>query len=478
VTPSTTPGAPTIGAVTATLGSTSASVAFTPPADNGGSTITSYTASSTPSNITGSGSGSPVTVSGLTYGTSYTFKVYATNSVGKSSWSGASNSVTPSSTPSAPTLSTPTAGNAEVDLSWSAPASNGSAVASYKIYRGTSSGGESILLNTGNTNTTYANTGLTNGTTYYYKVSAVNANGEGGLSGEQSATPVAPATVPDAPTIGTATNPDGIHVNFSAPASDGGSPISYYTAVSSPGGITLAGSCCTITFGQYSGLNIGYGSLGTSYTFTVYATNGVGNGPSSGSSNAESLWYGEFYLSGGFYTDHVQLNGFPESSGNGAGITNANFYRQYSFFSPTYIGSGASSYSDYYMNYDTAYTYYMTAVTALGESPYSNALSVQAGSPTPSFSGPSSVPANNATTGTYSVTNASANSNAELYYQAPGTGYYSDGGSMCTTNSSGAQNTGSCSNTYGPWGSSSVGYWNFYVVVNGVQSNIVSTNFY
>ena len=90
------PGAPTIGTATAT-GSTTATVSFTAPANNGNATITSYTAVSSPGSITGtlsqSGSGT-ISVSGLSGGTSYTFTVYATNSVGNSSSSSASNSIT------------------------------------------------------------------------------------------------------------------------------------------------------------------------------------------------------------------------------------------------------------------------------------------------------------------------------------------------------------------------------------------------
>lgn len=89
------PGAPTIGTVT--ISGTTATVPFTAPTDNGGSTITSYTAVSSPGGITGTlsqaGSGS-VTVSGLTAGTSYTFTVYATNAFGNGPSSSASNSVT------------------------------------------------------------------------------------------------------------------------------------------------------------------------------------------------------------------------------------------------------------------------------------------------------------------------------------------------------------------------------------------------
>jgi hypothetical protein len=89
----TVPGAPTIG--TATAGNAQAAVSFTAPAVTGGPAITSYTATSSPGGITGSAASSPITVSGLTNGTAYTFTVTATNSVGTGTASAASNSVTP-----------------------------------------------------------------------------------------------------------------------------------------------------------------------------------------------------------------------------------------------------------------------------------------------------------------------------------------------------------------------------------------------
>lgn len=91
------PNAPTIGTATP-LTATTASVAFTAPANVGGSAITSYAVQSTPGGIGASGASSPITVSGLTTGTAYTFRVTALNSYGPSPASASSNSVTPAVT--------------------------------------------------------------------------------------------------------------------------------------------------------------------------------------------------------------------------------------------------------------------------------------------------------------------------------------------------------------------------------------------
>jgi len=86
------PGTPTIGSASA--GNSSASVSFTAPDYLGKPIGTTYTATSTPGNITGTGSSSPISVSGLSNGTSYTFKVKLANSIVDSLESSSSNSVT------------------------------------------------------------------------------------------------------------------------------------------------------------------------------------------------------------------------------------------------------------------------------------------------------------------------------------------------------------------------------------------------
>src|SRR5262249_37584342 len=92
--------------------------------------------------------------------------------------------------PPPPTGLTAAPGNAQVTLNWSAS----SGATSYNVKRSTTSGGPYTTIATGVTATSFTNTGLTNGTTYFYLVSAVNAPGESGNSNQASATPAQPTS--------------------------------------------------------------------------------------------------------------------------------------------------------------------------------------------------------------------------------------------------------------------------------------------
>ena len=136
-------------------------------------------------------SGTSYTDTAVTNGTKYFYEVTAVNSVGES---GKSNEVsaTPAvnSVPAAPSNLAATAGNGQVALSWAAS----SGATSYNVYRGTASGKETLLpAGKGVSGTSYTDTAVTNGTKYYYEVTAVNSVGESGKSNEVSATPTATA---------------------------------------------------------------------------------------------------------------------------------------------------------------------------------------------------------------------------------------------------------------------------------------------
>ena len=257
------PGAPTIGAATA--GDGQALVNFTPPAFNGGATITQYTATSDPGSLAGSCTTSPCVVTGLVNGIAYTFTVTATNSAGTGVPSTASTSVTPQASQTI-TFANPGPQNFGTTPTLSATASSGQPVtftSSTTSVCTITSGGLLTTVSTG-TCTILADQG---GNGAYQPAPQVS----------QSFTIIAVA--PGAPTIGTATAGDGqALVSFTPPAFTGGATITGYTVTSSPGGLATpcALSPCTVT-----GL-----SNGTAYAFTVMATNSAGTGTASGSSNS------------------------------------------------------------------------------------------------------------------------------------------------------------------------------------------------
>ncbi|HXC86690.1 MAG TPA: glycoside hydrolase family 44 protein [Candidatus Cybelea sp.] len=154
------------------------------------------------------------TDTGLTNGTIYYYVVSALNSAGESANSSQASATpaAPAAPPPAPTGLAATAGNAEVSLTWTASAG----ATSYNVKRGTASGGPYTQV-AQPTTTRDTDTGLTNGTTYYYVVSALNAVGESANSAEVSATPAIAAasiTITINPSISKPISPYIYGINF------------------------------------------------------------------------------------------------------------------------------------------------------------------------------------------------------------------------------------------------------------------------
>ena len=199
--------------------------------------------------------------------------------------------------------------NGRIDLAWTAPATNGAPITGYFIERSTNSGStwSTLVANTGNTNVSYSDTSLLSAQRYDYRVSAINAVGTGLASTAANATAT---TVPQAPTIGTATAGSGsASITFTAGAT-GGSAITGYTMTSSPGSITGTGASSPITVSSLTD--------GTAYTFTVTATNA--NGTSAASSASNSVTPNSFYIANIYNTTSpysqsslAEATGYPSS---------------------------------------------------------------------------------------------------------------------------------------------------------------------
>ncbi len=268
------------------------------PLDNGGATITSYkvyrsTTSGAETLLTSggcSGLGSVLTCtdSGLTNGTTYYYKISAVNSVGEGALS-SEISYIPASVPTAPQNFAVSSGNQQLVLNWGAPLDNGGAtITSYKVYRSTTSGAETLLTSGGCSGLgsvlTCTDSGLTNGTTYYYKISAVNSVGEGALSSESSATTFTTPTAPQ--NFAAISGKQKIVLNWTAPSNNGGSSITNYEIYrgASSGGETLLAEVGSVLTYTDSGL-----ANGSTYYYKVAAKNIIGIGTQSSESSATTL---------------------------------------------------------------------------------------------------------------------------------------------------------------------------------------------
>jgi YVTN family beta-propeller protein len=183
------------------------------------------------------------------------------------------------STPGAPTSVSATAGNTTATVTFVAPSNTGGfPITGYTVTAFVSNVQQAgpVDSNAGSTSLSHVVTGLTNGTTYTFKVKATNSQPLTSAFSSASAS-VTPSTVPDAPGGKYAISGDGqATVVFATPASNGGATITGYTVTSSPAGGTDTHAGTTGLSHTVTGL-----TNGTEYTFTVTATNSRGTSTAS-----------------------------------------------------------------------------------------------------------------------------------------------------------------------------------------------------
>jgi fibronectin type 3 domain-containing protein len=211
------------------------------------------------------------TDSSVTNGTVYYYVASSLNAAGESANS-AQASATPKAPgvpPAAPTNLTATAGDTQVSLTWSAS----SGATGYNVKRATIDGGPYTQL-AAPTSNGYTDSSVTNGTAYYYVVSALNATGESANSAQASATPQAPGVPPAAPTNLTATAGD-TQVSLTWSASSGATSYNVKRSGTSGGPYTQIAASTSTSYTDTALTN------GTTYYYVVSAINSAGESANS-----------------------------------------------------------------------------------------------------------------------------------------------------------------------------------------------------
>ena len=220
------PSAPSVTGVTFDPPSTptGVNVAFTSGGNGGG--VLTYVATAYDSNSavvsSATGNTSPVKITGLTGGTSYTYRVVASNPSVSSTASAASSSIIYYTNPSPPRSLTATPDIASAAISWQAPLTNGGSAVTYRVVS-TPAAYDSGTLSSSTTSITA--TGLSNGTAYTFTITATNI---GGFTNVATSSSITTFNVPSAPVITGTQAILSATLNWAAPPSNNGVAITQY----------------------------------------------------------------------------------------------------------------------------------------------------------------------------------------------------------------------------------------------------------
>ncbi len=211
--------------------------------------------------------------------TNYPFSLQQYSTIWKMYYDNVQISVADATAPEAPTSLATTASSAQVALTWSAPANGGSAITDYQIeYKLSVDSGWTVFSDGTSTSASATVTGLTNGQSYDFRVSAINAIGTGTASGTATATPQAGVAGIPTNVYGTPASKQ-ITVTWNAPASNGGSAITDYEidyGIGSGSWTQFADGVSTSTSAVITGL-----VSGTTYKIRILAINAIGTGAES-----------------------------------------------------------------------------------------------------------------------------------------------------------------------------------------------------
>lgn len=370
VTPAGIPDSPT-GVTGTGLGGT-ANISWTLPVNDGGSAITDYVIEYS---VEGSGTwttfadgvstATSATVTGLTAGNAYEFRVSAKNLIGNSLPSFTSPVV--EALPTAPTITGTTAASGQVTVVWNAPTHIGSGIITdYTITAYAADGNVAGTCNPDPGQTTCVVSGLTNGSPYTFKAIATTTVGD---SVESSATsPVVPAGVPSAPSDVTAvTSGSNMTITFTAPTDNGGAAITSYVITSSPAGATCTVGANATTY-TCTGL-----TAGTNYTYTVKAVNNKGESSESLASTGVTAVARpsaplnvSAVIEAGTTTLSATVSFDPPANENGSPVTS--YTVTASPGGATCTVTAPTTYCDIPVLPDRVYTFSVTAANAVGTS--------------------------------------------------------------------------------------------------------------